>query len=119
VPLEDLSGIEGFDEDIANELRTRAQTYLTELEERMTSRRKELGVDDALGAIPGLTAGHLVALGEKGIKTLDDLADLAGDELVEMLDKKISADDANEAIMAARAHWFADEASGETPAPSA
>ncbi len=113
VPLEDLSGIEGFDEDIANELRTRAQTYLTEQEERMTSRRKELGVDDALGAIPGLTPRHLVALGEKGIKTLDDLADLASDELVEMLDKKISADDANEAIMAARAHWFADEPSGE------
>jgi N utilization substance protein A len=119
VPLEDLSGIEGFDEDIANELRTRAQTFLTEQEERMTMRRKELGVDDALGAIPGLTAVHLVVLGEKGVKTLDDLADLAGDELAEMLDKKISLDDANAAIMAARAHWFSDDAAGESPTASA
>jgi N utilization substance protein A len=119
VPLEDLSGIEGFDEDIANELRTRAQTYLTEQEERMTTRRKELGVDDALSAIPGLSAAHLVTLGEKGVKTLDDLADLAGDELVEMLDKKISAEDANAAIMAARAHWFAEDASGASPTASA
>jgi transcription termination/antitermination protein NusA len=118
VPLEDLSGIEGFDEDIANELRTRAQTYLTEQEERLTSRRKELGVDDALGSLPGLSVAHLVALGEKGIKTLDDLADLAGDELVDMLDKKITMDDANAAIMAARAHWFADDA-GESPNASA
>ena len=118
VPIDDLSGIEGFDEDIANELRTRAQNYLTEQEEQMTSRRKELGVDDALGTMPGLSAGHLVALGEKGIKTLDDLADLAGDELVEILDKKITLDDANQAIMAARAHWFADEP-GQPPTASA
>ncbi len=118
VPLEDLSGIEGFDEDIANELRTRAQTYLTEQEERLTSRRKEVGVDDALGSLPGLSVAHLVALGEKGIKTLDDLADLAGDELVDMLDKKITMDDANAAIMAARAHWFADD-KGESPNASA
>ena len=48
-------------------------------------RRQELGVSDELAAIDGLTPGMLVALGEKGIKTLDDFADLAGDELVEML----------------------------------
>ena len=119
VPIDDLSGIEGFDEDIANELRTRAQNYLTEQEERMTTRRKELGVDDVLGTMPGLSAAYLVALGEKGIKTLDDLADLAGDELVEILDKKITLDDANQAIMAARAHWFADDASGQPPTTSA
>jgi len=52
----------------------------------------------------------LVTLGEKGIKTLDDLADLAGDELMELLGKdSLSADEANAVIMAARAHWFEDE----------
>ena len=45
----------------------------------------ELGVADDLAALEGLTPGMLVALGEKGIKTLDDFADLAGDELVELL----------------------------------
>jgi N utilization substance protein A len=61
----------------------------------------------------------LVTLGENGVKTLDDFADLAGDELVELLEKsdkgsaKLDLDAANELIMRARAHWFADEA---TPA---
>ena len=49
----------------------------------------------------------LVALGEKGVKTLDDLGDLASDELREILvDAKMSEDEANRIIMAARAHWF-------------
>ena len=62
----------------------------------------------------------LVTLGEKGVKTLDDLADLAGDELVEILGAEaVDEETANEVIMAARAHWFAEEdaaaeATGET-----
>ena len=58
----------------------------------------------------------LVALGEKGVKTLDEFADLAGDELVELLEgsdkggAKLDLDTANELIMQARAHWFADDA---------
>jgi N utilization substance protein A len=52
----------------------------------------------------------LVTLGEKGVKSLDDLADLAGDELVEILGTDaIDEATANEVIMAARAHWFAEE----------
>ncbi len=52
----------------------------------------------------------MVTLGEKGVKTLDDLADLAGDELIEIVGKdKLSEEDANAIIMAARAHWFAGE----------
>ncbi len=52
-----------------------------------------------------------VVLGEKGIKTLDDLADLAADELIEMIGKDaLTEEDANAVIMAARAHWFADDA---------
>ena len=62
----------------------------------------------------------LVALGEKGVKTLDDLADLASDELIEI----VGADDmdeatANDVIMAARAHWFDDEEAASEPAQEA
>jgi N utilization substance protein A len=75
-------------------------------------------VTDELASLDGLTPGMLVTLGENGIKTLDDFAGLAGDELVEMLaasDKggvSLELDDANAMIMAARAHWF----DGETAA---
>ena len=55
-----------------------------------------------------------VMLGENGVKTRDDLADLAGDELVEIVGNEVpNLDRANEIIMAARAHWFADEEGGE------
>jgi transcription termination/antitermination protein NusA len=61
--------------------------------------------------IEGLTSAMLVALGENKIKTLDDFADLAGDELVELLrGSDMNLEKANELIMAARAHWFKDEA---------
>jgi N utilization substance protein A len=61
----------------------------------------------------------LVTLGEKGVKTLDDLADLAGDELVELLGAELVDEaTANEVIMAARAHWFeGDEPAETTDAP--
>ena len=53
----------------------------------------------------------LVALGEKGVKTLDDLADLASDELIEIVGaEEMDEETANAVIMAARAHWFADDA---------
>src|SRR5260221_3116626 len=81
IPLEDLSSIEGFDDDVAQELKTRAASWLEAEEQRMVDRRKEIGVSDEVAAIDGLTPAMLVALGDKGIKTLDDLADLAADEL--------------------------------------
>ncbi len=114
VPVEDLSSIEGFDEDVAAELKTRAQTWLEAEEQRMVERRKELGVTDEVAAIDGLTPAMLVALGEKGVKTLDDLADLAADELTDekdgiLKDFDLSLEDANGVIMAARAHWFDGE----------
>ena len=59
----------------------------------------------------------LVALGDAGVKTLDDLADLASDELREIVgESTIDADDANAIIMKAREHWFPAEeaAAGET-----
>ncbi|MBF0334696.1 MAG: transcription termination/antitermination protein NusA [Alphaproteobacteria bacterium] len=112
VPLEDLGDIEGFDEDVANELQQRARVFLEELNERNDQRRRELGVDDALAEIEGLTTGMMVRLGEKGVKTLDDLGDLASDELIEIVGKDaLTEDQANAVIMAARAHWFeGDEA---------
>ncbi|TVR83843.1 MAG: transcription termination/antitermination protein NusA [Rhodospirillales bacterium] len=117
VPLEDLSEIEGFDEDIATELRERARGFIASRDEAFEQRRRELGVADDLATFPGLKPAVMVALGENGVKTLDDLADLAGDELLDMLPAgSLTLQQANEIIMAARAHWFEeDAASEETP----
>jgi N utilization substance protein A len=114
VPIDDLVGIEGFDEDLANELRSRAHQFLAEKEEENTARRHELGVSDELAQIPGLSSAMLVTLGEAGIKSLDDLGDLAADELIAPADGvlrqfDLSDEEANAIIMAARAHWFDDE----------
>jgi len=110
VPIADLSSIEGFDEEIAEELRARARTYLETRDATLEEKRKELGVADDVAAIEGLSPAMLAALGENDIKTLDDLGDLASDELIEILPKgSLNEDQANEIIMAARAHWFDDE----------
>ncbi|HUK60992.1 MAG TPA: helix-hairpin-helix domain-containing protein, partial [Stellaceae bacterium] len=111
VPLAELAGIEGFDEDIAGELQQRARTFLKEQAERDEARRQELGVSDEIAAIEGVSPALMVAIGEKGVKTLDDLGDLAADELIEAAQSriKLEQDEANAIIMAARAHWFADE----------
>jgi len=121
VPLNELAGIEGFDEDIANELQQRARTFLKEQNERHEARRRELGVSDDIAALKGVTPALLVALGEKGVKALDDLADLAGDELVELAQPrmKLELDEANAIIMAARAHWFSEDQSADAAAPQA
>jgi N utilization substance protein A len=120
VPVEELSGIEGFEGDIAEELRNRAQAYLAEQNELLDQRRREIGVADEVAAIEQLVPAHLVRLGEAGIKTLDELADLASDELVEILgEDALGAEDANAVIMAARAHWFeADEAAAAAAVPA-
>jgi N utilization substance protein A len=114
VPLEDLAGIEGFDEEVANELRERARAYLQAQDEQLSVRRIELGVSEELAAVDGLNPAMLVALGEAGVKTLDDLADLSGDELTSRNDGilrnfPLSEADANAMVMAARAHWFKDD----------
>jgi N utilization substance protein A len=110
VPIEELTGIEGLDEEVAEELRQRATAYIAKRDEEMNRKRAELGVTDELAAVEGLTPTMLVALGEKGVKTLDDLADLAGDELLEIVPKgAMTSDAANDIIMAARSHWFDGE----------
>jgi N utilization substance protein A len=126
VALDELAGIEGFDETIAAELQQRGRTFIEQQNAAREERRQELGVSDEIAALDGIGPALLVALGEKGIKTLDDLADLAGDELVEISEavEKIELEQANAIVMAARAHWFADDATPEggasaNPAPEA
>src|SRR3954462_284221 len=115
-PGEELAEMGGFDIDIATELQDRARQALERRDRDYEERYQQLGVADDVAGIEGLTPGMLVTLGENGIKTLDDFAGLAGDELLEMLaasDKggaKLELDEANAMIMAARAHWFEDEA---------
>ncbi len=115
VPVDDLIEIEGFDEDVAEELRERARGSLEKRDLELAKRRDELGVSDDIAAIEGVTPTLMVALGEGGVKTLDDLADLAGDELLELLPAglSMSQNQANEIIMAARAHWFPEEETAE------
>ncbi len=88
VPVEELAGIEGFDTDTAKELQTRAQDYLAKLEAELDAKRKELGVEDALKDVPGITTKILVALGENGVKSVQDLADCATDDLVGWVERK-------------------------------
>ena len=138
VELDELAGIEGFDEDLAQELQSRAQEALERREQANREERTALGVEDALAELPYLTEAMLVTLGKAGIKTLDDLADLATDELIEKKRAEprrrenadspprrdnrpenkggvlgaygLNEEQGNEIIMAARAHWFEDEA---------
>ena len=109
-PEDEIATIEGFDENVAIELARRATTFLERQANEQEEKRVALGVADDIAAIEAFSAADLIVLGEKGVKTLDDLADLAGDELVEMLGEEIlSEEQANEIIMAARAHWFEGE----------
>jgi N utilization substance protein A len=81
VDEKEVAGIEGFDEDTAHELQTRARDYLGQQEAELDAKRTELGVEDALKEIPGVTTAMLVTLGENGIKTVEDLAGCATDDL--------------------------------------
>jgi N utilization substance protein A len=109
-PLDELASIEGFDENVAAELQRRAEASLAKHAGELEDQRLALGVSDEIAAIEALSAKDLVTLGEKGVKSLDDLADLAGDELIEILGPDaLTEEAANEIIMAARAHWFENE----------
>ncbi|MEA2805959.1 MAG: transcription termination/antitermination protein NusA [Rhodospirillaceae bacterium] len=108
--VEDLAGVEGFDEEIATELQRRAREYIEKRDAELGSRLEELGVDEDVRSTEGLTLAMIVALGEKGVKTRDDLADLASDELREIVgESAMDNDTANAIIMKAREHWFAAE----------
>ncbi|MCB9965069.1 MAG: transcription termination/antitermination protein NusA [Rhodospirillales bacterium] len=119
-PVEELAQIEGFDTDVAEELRSRAINWIDAQRKELEEKRSELGIADDLMALPGLAPNVILKLGEHGVKTLDDLADLAGDELVEMLGTGVMTEgDANAIIMRARAHWFEDENNNDTAGANA
>ena len=117
VSLDEIAEIEGFDEDTAQEIQNRALDYIDRQNAEFDEKRIELGVDDALGKIEGVTPKMLVALGEDGIKTVEDLAGCATDDLLgwsetvngERTHQKgalegfdLTPDDANALIMQAR-----------------
>ena len=88
VDAKEIAGIEGFDEETAEELQTRARDYLARIESEFDARRRELGVEDAVKDIPGITTQMLVALGENDIKTVEDLAGCATDDLAGWSERK-------------------------------
>ncbi|MGN6208457.1 transcription termination factor NusA [Asticcacaulis sp.] len=77
----EIAVIEGFDEDTASELQARARDYLEREATEQDNKRKELGVEDGVLDIRGVTLPMAVALGQAGVKTIEDLADLATDEI--------------------------------------
>ncbi|HWJ20158.1 MAG TPA: helix-hairpin-helix domain-containing protein, partial [Geobacterales bacterium] len=81
VDEQEVASIEGFDENTAQEIQERAREFLERQEAELTEKRKALGVQDELGEVEGLTTAMLVTLGENGIKTVEDIADCATDEL--------------------------------------
>jgi N utilization substance protein A len=114
-PIEELNHIEGFEEEVSIELQNRAIAYLDAQAKELAEKQESLGINDDLVTLEGLTPAQVIKLGESDIKTRDDLADLAGDELVEILGEgQMTEQDANKVIMAARAHWFeAEDAANE------
>ena len=82
IDIAELAAIEGFDEELGQELQSRALEALERREEAQREERRGLGVEDALAELPHLTEAMLVTLGKASIKTLDDLADLATDDLI-------------------------------------
>jgi N utilization substance protein A len=88
VDEKEIASIEGFDSDTAQELQNRAREYLARIEEELDAKRQELGVEDALKEVPGVTTRMLVTFGENGIKTVEDLAGCATDELSGWTERK-------------------------------
>ena len=105
-----LQEIEGFESKIAKELKERAESSIKERDKKLQKELKELAVEQELLDFEGLTNAMLVKLGKQGVKSVNDLGDLASDELEEILDEiKISSKEADDIIMKARASWFKDE----------
>jgi N utilization substance protein A len=125
----EIAHIEGFDEDTASEIQTRARDYLERQEAERDAKRKELGVSDDLAKVQGVTTAMLVAFGENGIKSLEDLAGAETDDLSGWTERKkekdaesvrhkgvlegfeLSRKDVEDMIMAARiaAGWVTQE----------
>ena len=87
VETSEISSIEGFDDDTAVEIQSRAKTFIEEEDLKLDAKRKELGVHDDLEEIDGMTKNMLVVLGENDIKTLDDFAGCSTDDLFGWVEK--------------------------------
>ncbi len=110
VPLNELQEIEGFDENLATELQSRAKTAVEKEKKEFDAKSKELGIETSLSSFEDLTSEMILTLGQAGIKTIDDLADLATDELQEIVGAdKLNEMTAEKVIMAARKHWFEED----------
>ncbi|MGD9845773.1 MAG: transcription termination factor NusA [Variibacter sp.] len=88
VEQKEIAGIEGFDEETAAELQSRANEYLERIEGELDAKRRELGVEDALREVPGVTTKMMVAFGENDVKTVEDLAGCATDDLAGWTERK-------------------------------
>jgi transcription termination/antitermination protein NusA len=136
VDVNELASIDGLDEATGEELMTRAQTYLEKQAAEFEEKRKSLGVTDDLAGFEGLSPSMLVVLGEAGVKSLEDFADLATDELTGWNERKngettkhkgyfsgmdVSAGEAEAMIMAARVKlgWIEAPVEEEAPAEDA
>lgn len=109
-PLGELANLEGFDDDVAAELQNRALMFLKAKADAYLNEAKDLGLSNELVAIESLSESMLLTLAKNNIKTLDDFADLAGDELLDVLGKEsMTLEQANALIMIARAHWFEEK----------
>ncbi len=126
VAMEEVAGIEGFDEDTAVELQARAREHLEKLAKKLDARRKELEVADDLLQMEGITPAMAVKLGEADVKTVEDFAGLVSDDLRGWFETKdgervrepgifegdkLSVEIANDLIMRARviAGWVTEE----------
>ncbi|MEJ2123382.1 MAG: transcription termination factor NusA [Alphaproteobacteria bacterium] len=127
VEPQEIAAIEGFDEQTAEEIQSRASEYLERREAELIQKRLDLGVTEELNDINGLTAAMLVALGENDVKTIEDLADCATDDLIGWNEKhdgvvkhhsgflenfEVSREEAEQMILDARikAGWIEEEA---------
>ncbi|MCW5688084.1 MAG: transcription termination/antitermination protein NusA [Pseudolabrys sp.] len=135
VDEKEIAGIEGFDEETARELQDRARDYIARQESELDEKRKELGVADELRDVEGITTAMMVKLGENGVKTVEDLAGCATDDLVGWTERKdgetkhepgyldglgVSRDEAEAIVMQARlkAGWITEEELAAMQAPA-
>ncbi len=135
VEPDEISSIDGFDEDTATEIQNRAREYLEKIEAEHDAKRRQLGVQDELREIPGVTTAMMVALGEDGVKTIEDFAGYAVDDLIGWKERKdgetkvfpgvlasygVSRADAEQMVLAARekAGWITAEEAAEAEAPA-
>jgi N utilization substance protein A len=88
VESDEISSIDGFDESTAEEIQMRAREYLDRIEAEHDAKRRELGVEDELRELPGVTTAMMVTLGEDGVKTVEDFAGYAVDDLVGWKERK-------------------------------